>query len=116
MKIDVGKIALVAVMIAGIDVYKRQGQTFQPGAHIQLGKVDAAGNERKARNDEEHGADIPRLVLRLSLIHIFADHRDASVIVGYYTSAEVPSPRRRQPGVPFVRAFCAANLHRPQAM
>ena len=35
------------------------GQTFQPGAHIQLGKVDAAGNERKARNDEEHGADIP---------------------------------------------------------
>ena len=46
----------------------------------------------------------------------FADHRDESVIVGYYTSAEVPSPRRRQPGVPFVRAFCAANLHRPQAM
>jgi len=27
------------------------GQTFQPGAHIQLGKVDAAGNERKARNN-----------------------------------------------------------------
>ena len=46
----------------------------------------------------------------------FADHRDESVIVGYYTSAEVPSPRRRQPGVPFVRAFCAANPHRPQAM
>ena len=46
----------------------------------------------------------------------FADRRDESVIVGYYTSAEVPSPRRRQPGVPFVRAFCAANLHRPQAM
>ena len=46
----------------------------------------------------------------------FADHRYESVIVGYYTSAEVPSPRRRQPGVPFVRAFCAANLHRPQAM
>ena len=39
-------------------------QTFQPGAHIQLGKVDAAGDERKARNDEEHGADIPGLVLR----------------------------------------------------
>ena len=30
----------------------------------------------------------------------FADRRDESVIVGYYTSAEVPSPRRRQPGVP----------------
>ena len=29
----------------------------------------------------------------------FADRRDESVIVGYYTSAEVPSPRRRQPGV-----------------
>ena len=42
--------------------------------------------------------------------------KSESVIVGYYTSAEVPSPRRRQPGVPFVRAFCAANLHRPQAM
>lgn len=42
--------------------------------------------------------------------------QDESIIVGYYTSAEVPSPRRRQPGVPFVRAFCAANPHRPQAM
>ena len=30
----------------------------------------------------------------------FADRRDESVIVGYYTSAEVPSPRRRQPGAP----------------
>ena len=27
----------------------------------------------------------------------FADRRDESVIVGYYTSAEVPFPRRRQP-------------------
>ena len=34
----------------------------------------------------------------------FADHRDESVIVGYYTSAEVPSPRRRQPG------FCESFL------
>ena len=30
----------------------------------------------------------------------FADRRDESVIMGYYTSAEVPSPRRRQPGAP----------------
>ena len=30
----------------------------------------------------------------------FADRRDESVIVGYYTSAEVPSPRRRQPSAP----------------
>lgn len=30
----------------------------------------------------------------------FAASMDESVIVGYYTSAEVPSPRRRQPGVP----------------
>ena len=30
----------------------------------------------------------------------FAGRRDESVIVGYYTSAEVPSPRRRQPGAP----------------
>ena len=30
----------------------------------------------------------------------FADRRAESVIVGYYTSAEVPFPRRRQPGAP----------------
>ena len=35
----------------------------------------------------------------------FADHRDESVIVGYYTSAEVPFPRRRQPGVPLREPF-----------
>ena len=39
-------------------------QTLQPGTHIQLGKVNAARDERKARNDKEHGADISRLVLR----------------------------------------------------
>ena len=33
----------------------------------------------------------------------FAARMDESVIVGYYTSAEVPSPRRRQPGTPFVK-------------
>ena len=46
----------------------------------------------------------------------FAGRRDESVIVGYYTSAEVPFPRRKQPGCAFVRAFYAANPHRPQAM
>ena len=35
----------------------------------------------------------------------FVDHRDESVIVGYYTSAEVPFPRRRQPGVPLREPF-----------
>ena len=30
----------------------------------------------------------------------FADRRAESVIMGYYTSAEVPFPRRRQPGAP----------------
>ena len=35
----------------------------------------------------------------------FADRRDESVIVGYYTSAEVPFPRRRQPGVPLREPF-----------
>ena len=33
----------------------------------------------------------------------FADRRNESVIVGYYTSAEVPFPRRGQPGTPFVK-------------
>ena len=33
----------------------------------------------------------------------FADRRAESVIAGYYTSAEVPFPRRRQPGTPFVK-------------
>ena len=47
----------------------------------------------------------------------FAGRGDESVIVGYYTSAEVPFPRRKQPGCAFVRAFFyAANPHRPQAM
>ena len=46
----------------------------------------------------------------------FADRRDESVIVGYYTSAEAPFPRRKQPGCTFVELFCAANPHRPQAM
>ena len=44
----------------------------------------------------------------------FADRRAESVIVGYYTSAEVPFPRRRQPECAFVNLFCAANPHRPQ--
>ena len=47
----------------------------------------------------------------------FAGRGDESVIVGYYTSAEVPFPRRKQPGCAFVRAFFyAANPHRPQVM
>ena len=33
----------------------------------------------------------------------FAGRRAESVIVGYYTSAEVPFPRRRQPSTPFVK-------------
>ena len=35
----------------------------------------------------------------------FAGRRAESVIVGYYTSAEVPFPRRRQPGVPLREPF-----------
>ena len=31
--------------------------------------------------------------------------KSESVIVGYYTSAEVPFPRRRQPGVPLREPF-----------
>jgi len=47
----------------------------------------------------------------------FVGRGDESVIVGYYTSAEVPFPRRKQPGCAFVRAFFyAANPHRPQVM
>ena len=35
----------------------------------------------------------------------FAGRRAESVIVGYYTSAEVPFPRRRQPDVPLREPF-----------
>ena len=45
------------------DDNERVHQTLQARPHIQLGKVNAAGNEREARDDEEHGADIPGLVL-----------------------------------------------------
>ena len=34
------------------------GEAFQPGAKIQLGKVNTAGDKRKARNDKQHGTDI----------------------------------------------------------
>ena len=43
----------------------------------------------------------------------FAAHRDESVIVGYYTSAEVPSTRRRQPGVPFCESFLCGESTSP---
>ena len=33
----------------------------------------------------------------------FADRKSESVIVGYYTSAEVPFSRRKQPSTPFVK-------------
>ena len=43
----------------------------------------------------------------------FADRRDESVIVGYYTSAEVPSPRRRQPGAPLCESFLCGESTSP---
>ena len=39
--------------------------------------------------------------------------QDESIIVGYYTSAEVPSPRRRQPGVPFCESFLCGESTSP---
>ena len=43
----------------------------------------------------------------------FADHRDESVIAGYYTSAEVPSPRRRQAGCAFCESFLCGESTSP---
>ena len=39
------------------------GQSFQTGTHIQLGKVDSACDKRKARNDKQHGTDVPGFML-----------------------------------------------------
>ena len=38
------------------------GQAFEPGTHVELGKVDAAGDEREAGDDEEHGANVAGFV------------------------------------------------------
>ena len=38
------------------------GQTLEAGTHVELGKVYAAGDEREPWNDEQHGADVARLV------------------------------------------------------
>ena len=45
------------------DDHDRVGQPLKSGAHVLLGHVDAARDEREARNDEQHRADIPRLML-----------------------------------------------------
>ena len=53
------------------------------------------------RNDRNSPSESPR--------H-FAGRRDESVIVGYYTSAEVPFPRRKQPGLP-LRELSMQRIH-----
>ena len=51
------------------------------------------------RHDKKNTSDTINFTPSESPLH-FADRRAESVIVGYYTSAEVPFPRRRQPGAP----------------
>ena len=62
----------------------------------------SAHTQRFARNAPDTAAPSE------SPLH-FADRMAESVIVGYYTSAEVPFPRRKQPGCAFAEPFSSVR-------